>query len=74
MADGEGGNVVIPSMMEINGELSTQPVDIVYDIASKMFTNTNLNTIDMPIESWAKTCIYNAMVFRDVYENMKDNS
>ena len=63
MAEGDSeSGIVFPSSLSISsfpesGVIIT-PADMIYDIASRLYTNTNFEILEEPLDSFAKKCIY----------------
>lgn len=70
MADNEGGlatSLVITELPELHFGEKTEN-EVIYDIASKLYTNTNFDLLEYDIASFAKLCIYRAKIFNEVYQ------
>jgi hypothetical protein len=45
--------------------------NVVYEVALRLFTNTNFDLLEMPVDEYAKLCIIRAMAFNEAYTKLK---
>lgn len=69
------GGTTFPSSLSITSfpesGVTTAPANIVYDVASRLYTNTNFDMLEEPLDSYARKCIYRGNVFAQIYDSLK---